>query len=102
MPARLMAPSLCAQDTPYLKPHEWLFTISYRHYHAFRDFQGSKKLPVPSPPEIYAQTRVHLMDIILTYAFTKRFALSLEVPLQTGSRQTYFEHDGVSLHTMHA
>jgi len=97
-----MAPGSCAPDSPYLKPHEWSMTFSYRHYHSFRDYQGGKKLPHPSPPDFYASTRMHGFDLTLTYAFTSRFSLSLEVPLSKASRETYFEHDFVTLHKMRA
>jgi len=97
-----MAPGSCAPDNSYLEPKEWLMTVSYRHYHSFRDFRGSKELPFPSPPEFYAQTRMHAFDVTLTYAFSRRFSLSVELPLEKASRETYYEHDGISLHTMRA
>ena len=90
------------QGTSYLRPHEWLTTISYRHYHSFKDYQGGKALPFPSPPEYYAETRLHTFDLTLTYAFSARFDLSVELPFSKGSRETYFEHDGASKHTMRA
>ena len=40
VPARLMAPSLCAQGTTstnvagYLAPHEWMATVVYRFLHS--------------------------------------------------------------------
>lgn len=95
-----MSPSLGGQGTSTLEQGEWLMTVSYRHYHAFRDYQGSKDLPVPSPPEIYAQTRVNLMDLTLTYALNRRFSLSMEFPFEWASRETYGEHDFMSPYTM--
>jgi len=97
-----MAPSLDAERSSYLEPHEWLMTVSHRFFHSFRDYQGGKELPFPSPPEYYAQTRVHTFDVSLTHAFTKRLSMTLELPFEKGSRETYFEHDGVSRHTMRA
>lgn len=97
-----MAPSLGCQGSSYLEPHDWLLTIGYRHYRAFRDYQGDVELPVPSPPEIYAQTRVHTFDVTLTYAVTKRFGLSIELPSSKASRETYFEHTDGAKHAMRA
>jgi len=97
-----MMASLGSQNRSYLEKHEWMMTVSYRHYHAFRDYQGDNVLPVPSPPDIYAQTRVSLLDLTMTYAFTNRWSLSLDVPVEWASRETYLEHDGVSPHTMHS
>jgi hypothetical protein len=99
-PGRLMCPNLGSQDGTYLQPREWMMTVSYRHYRAFRDYQGSKALPVPSPPEIYADTRVNLVDVAATYAFTRRLSMSLEFPFEWASRETYVEHDLVTLHAM--
>jgi hypothetical protein len=95
-----MSPSLGGQGGSYLKPRECLVTISFRTYRAFRDYQGSTALPVPSPPDIYAKTRVNLLDVAVTRALTNRFSLSFEMPVLWASRETYAEHDFVSPHTM--
>jgi hypothetical protein len=101
-----MAPSLCAggivsaDGAAYLEPEEWMLTGSYRFFKAFRDFKGSKNLPFPSPPEIYAKNFINTFDVSLTYAFTKRLSLTLGLPSGYGTRSTYLEHDGVSRHTM--
>jgi len=102
VPARLMGRGPCSPDTPYLEPNEWLITFSYRHYHSFRDYQGGKKLPVPSPPEYYASTYMNGFDLAVSYAFNKRFSLSFELPLSKATRESYYEHDFVSKHTMRA
>jgi hypothetical protein len=101
-PAHLMSCPLGDQSRTYLERREWLMTISYRHYHAFRDYRGDDPLPVPSPPEIFADTRMNILDYTLTYALSKRWSVSLEFPFQWASRETYLEHDGISPHTMHS
>lgn len=101
-----MAPSLCAQGSTsangaeYLAPDEWMATVAYRYFHSFRDFRGSKAIPFPSPKEIYADNHVHTFDVSVMYAVTKRLSLTLGVPIPWGSRTSYYEHDGVSRHTM--
>lgn len=101
-----MAPSLCAggitsaDGAAYLEPEEWMVTGSYRFFKAFRDFKGSKNIPFPSPPEIYAKNYINTFDVNVTYAMTKRLSLSLGLPFGYGTRTTYYEHDGVSRHTM--
>src|ERR1051325_3708713 len=67
VPARLLSPGWFLQASE-LRSHEWSMTVSYRFFHAFRDIQGSKVLPVPSPPDLYANTHVHGLDLSLTYA----------------------------------
>jgi len=100
-PARLLSPSWFLQaDT--LRAKEWSMTASYRFFNSFRDIQGSKALPVPSPPDIYADTNVHGFDLSLTYALTSRLSFTLDAPLQYGSRETYVEHGDGSAHTMRA
>ena len=69
-----MTSSLGVESDPYLKPQEWLVTVSYRSLHSFRDFQGSKELPVPSPPALYANTHVKTLDLGVTYAMTRRLS----------------------------
>src|SRR5262245_59835056 len=101
-----MAPSLCAggnigaDGAVYLEPEEWLVTGSYRFFKAFRDFKGSKNIPFPSPPGIYAKNYINTWHASVTYALTKRLSLTLGLPFGYGTRSTYLEHDGVTRHTM--
>ena len=46
--------------------------------------------------------RRDLFDIAATYAVTRRLSLTLELPIQYGSRTNAAEHDGVHVHTMRA
>lgn len=110
MPARLIAPSLGAlnaccvgeEGSPYLQPHHWLGSVSYRYLHSFREFHGDDELPYPTIPALYANTRIHGFDLSATYQATSRFSLTLELPIQTAERKSYYEHDFVHLHTMRA
>jgi len=99
-PAHLMSCPLGDQGRTYLERREWLMTISYRYYHAFRDYRGDEALPVPSPPDLYANTHVNILDYTITYAVNKRWSVSLEFPFQFASRETYLEHDLVNPYTM--
>ena len=92
-----------APGTYYLNAHEWVGSLSYRYLHSFRDFHGSDEVPFPPPnDQLYADTKVHGFDLSVTYAVTKRLSLSLALPFQHGSRETYGEHDGLTRHTMRA
>ena len=84
-----MALSLGAQGNDYLQPHEWLAGVSYRFLHSFRDFHFSEEIPVPSPPWLYANTHVHSWDVTIGYAVTRRMSLTLELPFQYATRDTY-------------
>src|SRR5262249_16486666 len=97
-----MALSLGAQGSSYLQPNEWLVGLSYRYLNSFRDFDGSEDIPVPSPKPLYANTHVHTFDVNVSYAVSQRLSFTLELPFQYGTRATYYEHDGETLHTMHA
>ena len=110
MPARLLAPSLGAinncctieAETPYLQPHELAAAISYRWLHSFREFHGDKELPYPTDPSLYANTHVHGFDLSATYQATPRLSFTLEIPIQTADRTSYYEHDFVHRYTMRA
>ena len=55
-------------------------------------------------PLVYANTHVYALDFSATYAVTDRFDITLDGPLQYGTRQTWIEHNPASmkLHTMEA
>ena len=75
-------------------------TVAYRYFHSFRDFDTSGNEFVNKAIE--NDTYVDLFDIAATYAVTKRLSLTLELPIQYGSRRNKAEHDGVHFHTMRA
>jgi hypothetical protein len=70
--------------------------VSYRYFHSFRDFKGDEEVDIPL---INNDTYVDLFDISVVYAVTKRLSVSLEIPVQYGSRTNAVEHDLVHVHT---
>ena len=105
-----MAPSLgavnacCAveEESPYLQPGGLATSLSYRYLHSFREFHGDQELPYPTDPGLYANTHVNGFDISATYQATSRLSFTLEIPIQDGDRESYYEHDFVHKHSMHA
>ena len=75
-------------------------TVAYRYFHSFRDFNANGD--EVNIPFIKNDTYVDLFDIAATYAVTRRLSLTLELPIQYGSRTNAAEHDGVHVHTMRA
>lgn len=73
--------------------------VSYRYFHSFRDFLDDEEVEIPL---IKNDTYVHIWDLSVAYAVTKRFSLSLEVPFQYGTRTNKFEHDLKHFHTTRA
>jgi len=110
VPARLLAPSLgainacCAieEGSPYLQPNQFAASVSYRWLHSFREFHGDMELPYPTDPSLYANTHVHGFDLSVIYQVTRRFSVTLELPIQTGDRTSYYEHDFVHRFTTRA
>jgi hypothetical protein len=75
-------------------------TVAFRYFHSFRDFNANGD--EVNIPFIKNDTYVDLWDVSATYAVTKRISLTLELPIQYGSRTNSAEHDGVHVHTMRA
>ena len=113
MPARIVAPGLGAvsaccdegEGSPYLLPGELFASISFRYLHSFRDFHGDDEVPTPSPRPLFADTHVYGFLLTAIYQMTPRFSLTLDIPIQSGTRRTYYEHDPFTfrhLYTMEA
>jgi len=83
-----------------LEPQQWVASVSYRYFHSFRDFNANGD--EVNIPLIKNDTYVDLFEIAATYAVTRRFSLTLELPIQYGSRTNAAEHDGIHVHTMRA
>jgi hypothetical protein len=89
-----------AKETPYLEPNQWVATVAYRYFHSFRDFNANGD--EVNIPFIKNDTYVDLFDVEALYAVTRWLNLSLELPIQYGSRTNAAEHDGLHVHTMRA
>ena len=92
----------CGEGSPYLQQGQLLAAVSFKWLHSFREFHGDQELPYPTDPALYANTHVYGYDISLTYQATRRFSLTLELPINDGVRTSYYEHDFVHKYTTRA
>ncbi len=74
-------------------------TVAYRYFHSSRVFDANGDEVTTLPGN---DTYVHLFDVTATYGISKRLSLTLDLPIQYGSRTNAFEHDGVHVHTQRA
>ncbi|HEY4282497.1 MAG TPA: hypothetical protein VGM62_05480, partial [Chthoniobacterales bacterium] len=95
-----MTPGLGVEGT-YLAAGHWLISSTFRYYNSRQDVLGDEPL---DHPLAYANTHFYQLDFSATYAVTDRFDITLEGPLQYGTRETSIEHDpdSMALHTMRA
>ncbi|MBI2947079.1 MAG: hypothetical protein HYY23_05500 [Verrucomicrobia bacterium] len=94
-----MGLSLGAQGISYLEGQKWDVGVSYRYLHSDRIFNGSDDQPQLRDSSV---SDIHSFDLTGTYAFTKRFSLSLTLPFLHAQHTSAWEHDGVNFHTMTA
>lgn len=94
-----MTPSSGVEYTSILPAGHWEFSQAFRFFNSRQDVLGD----VPQQhPIIYGNTHVLTLDTAVTYAVTDRFDVSLDTPIQYGSRATYIENDFIKLHTVRA
>ncbi|MEK7684094.1 MAG: hypothetical protein AAB466_01585 [Verrucomicrobiota bacterium] len=93
-----MASSLGATGIATLDAHQWEGSVSYRWLHSERVFAGSQERIVG--PDNFGNS--HSFDLTTTYAFTRRFSLSLSLPFVYAEHHWAYEHDGVTAHSMTA
>jgi len=94
-----MALSLGAEGISYLEGQQWDASVSYRYLHSDRLFSGSHDQPALRNSSV---SDIHSFDVTTTYAFTKRFSVSLTLPFLHAQHTSAWEHDGVHFHTMTA
>ena len=98
MCAHIVAPSWGVEES-ILKPGQWSASVAFRYYHSYHDVLGDQ---VQDKPIIFASTHVFGIDFNTTYAVTRWFYLSLDLPFQYGTRLTKVLHDNVNYHRMYA
>ncbi len=98
-----MALSLSAEGISYLEPGHWQTTMAYRWLNGDEGFVGDQVDPTYKST-IGAQININSFDVQATYAFTKRFSMSLTLPIVHGSVSSFRDHenDGIHRHTMRA
>lgn len=96
-----MTPSLGVEDTNYLPAGHWEASSAFRYYNSRQDVLGDEPL---KHAIIYANTHIYELDLGTTYAVSDRFDLTMDIPIQYGTRETAQEHNFMSpaLHTMRA
>ena len=94
-----MALSLGAEGISYLEGHKWDAGVSYRYLHSDRVFSGSDDQPALRDSSF---SDIHSFDVTAAYAITKRFSLSLTLPILHAQHTSAWEHDGVNFYTMTA
>ena len=99
-PARHMALSLGAEGISYLEADHWQATVSYRYLrseHIFIGDSGQTQIAATGQNTI---TDIHSFDVGLTYALTKRFSVTLNLPF-TAAARSGIDADQLR-HSMHA
>ncbi|MDQ2867212.1 MAG: hypothetical protein M3R59_02200 [Verrucomicrobiota bacterium] len=96
-----MTPGLGVGSTSYLPAGHWSVSSTFRYYNSRQDVLGFEPL---DHAIVYANTHVYAEDTAITYAVNRRLNVSLEIPVQYGTRETSIEHNPATgvLHTMRA
>jgi len=83
--------SLSAQIGSYLEAHEWQVGVGYRWEHADRIYRGTQDVTPPGFSPL--SDNIHFIDLFTTYAVTKRFDLSLDLPFIYAQRTSSVENE---------
>ena len=86
-----MSLSLGAEGISYLEPHHWETTLSYRYLNAQKVFIGTEYRPEFEANQSNPDITVHSFDLAATYALTKRFSLSLTLPIVLWRRDGHLQ-----------
>jgi hypothetical protein len=79
---------------------DWQAQLAYRWLRSDRHFMGTDELEHRQAEGSEVVNNVHTFDLTATYAFNKRFSLSLTMPFVTAHRSSLYEHDRTNRHTM--
>jgi len=94
MPIRFTLPNLSGKDNSYLNDHGWQFGAGYRWLHADHFDVGHAYEPTLSPGGQPIKITDHTLNLSATYAFTNRFSVELDVPIEA-NREFFIQGDGL-------
>ena len=95
-----MALSLGAEGISYLPAGHWEAAVSYRYLHSDNIFIGDQEQPQIKAAGQNAIVDIHSFDVGLTYALTRRFSVSLNLPF-TDAKASLIHADNLR-HSIHA
>lgn len=73
-------------DDGYLREGQWQVSVGYRKQHSFRHFVGTVEQHEREELDTQIQNDVHLFDVGLTYAMTRRWSVAVGVPFMYATR----------------
>ncbi len=92
IPARHISLSLGAEGLEYLERGEWEVNVAYRYLHSERIFIAAQEQP--QLHDAGPRNTFHSLDLTATYAFHRRFDLSLTLPFVHDDASS-IDNDGV-------
>jgi hypothetical protein len=84
----------------YLEKGDWQAQLAYRWLRSDRHYLGDDEQEHREAEASSVVNNVHTFDLTATYAFNKRFSLSLTLPFVTAHRSSLYEHDRTNRYTM--
>jgi len=82
--------------TGFLEAKQWQLTVAHRWFESDRHFIGDDEQKHRQEQGTEVINNSHFLDVIVTYALTKRLNLNLTVPYSHHDRSSLYEHQGNS------
>lgn len=80
----------------------WTASVAYRFYESGRHFNGDVEQTQRAVLGNNVINTVHSFDLAATYAITRRWSATLDIPFSDSTRSSWYEHDGKTRHDMHS
>ncbi len=78
---------------------KWLLNIGYRHLHSYKHFVGDEEQTQRVEQGTQVINDQHGIDVGLSYQFTNRFNVAVNLPFSVNSRSSLYEHYGNTVAT---
>lgn len=75
-----------AQGSPYLEPDQWQFNLGWRYQFSDRHFTGTDEDEDRQSGETQVKNTIHLLDLGVTYGYSKQTTFSISVPYLMAKR----------------
>ncbi|MBK9271579.1 MAG: hypothetical protein IPM48_08265 [Saprospiraceae bacterium] len=91
--------SACTGLTNFVQPnHGWQLNFAYRYFKSYKHFRGNheEKNRVEAGSDVRNYT--NNLDIGITKFLNQRWSIGINIPFQSTSRSSLYEHDGKTRH----
>src|SRR5471030_2162350 len=78
---------------------QWIFNMNNRYFHSYKHFIGEEEQKQRQDLGTEVINHSYTMDVAITRILNDRWSVAIDVPIESNTRSSLYEHGGKERHT---